>query len=307
MVMYKIILISALICMGISFVIKPKKMKLKNFYKLNKDKIVIKKLDKILFNNKHLWQIKENYVTKLQVINLKSYECNNELVIRYLLYDTIISILLLIILSTVITMWYAAITISFVFFYIVIFLGVVHIKSKISKIYGQFSVALQCFIDKYIIHKNIKEAINSYSKMPVEIGTVFELLARELSGGKNYEKSIKKFANELSYVWGYAFAEILLLSYEGAGDITEDLLTLNSMVSEEITAEEEEKSSRYGNEMTFTFVYAAALIGILVNLLINDLAKQLYFYTSTGNALIAVWLIVLILGITIISLSKKGR
>lgn len=307
MVVYKVILITAIICIGIGIVKKPKRMKLNNFYKINRDKVVIKKLDKILFTNKHLLQIKENYVTKLQIINLKSYEFNDELVIRYLLYDTIISILLLIILSTVITMWYAAITISFVFFYIVIFLGVVYIRSKISKIHDQFSVALQCFIDRYIIHKNIKEAINSYSKMPVQIGVVFELLARELSGGENYEKSIKKFANELSYVWGYAFAEILLLSYEGAGDIAEDLLTLNSMVSEEITAEEEEKSSRYGNEMTFTFVYAAALIGILVNLLINDLAKHLYFYTSTGNALIAVWLIVLTLGITIISLSERGR
>lgn len=307
MTMYKIILISAFICTVIGFIKKPKKMKLKNFNKLNKSKALIKKLDKILCNNGHLWQVKESYVTKLQVINMKPYEYNNELILKYLLYDIVISTFLLLIILFVITMWYAAITISFVFFYIVIFFGVAYIKSKMRKIHVQFSVALQCFIDKYIIHKNIKEAINSYSKMPVEIGAAFELLAREFSGGKNYEKSIEKFANELSYVWGYAFAEILLLSYEGAGDITNDLLTLNSMVSEEITDEEEEKSSRYGNKMTFAFVYIAALIGILLNLFINDLAKYLYLYTSAGNALIAVWLLVLIIGITIISLSERGR
>ncbi len=172
----------------------------------------------------------------------------------------------------------------------------------------QFPEALQCFLDEYIIHKNIKNAIsNSYNKMPNAIGGAFEQLARSLSGEKDYELAIKKFANELSYVWGYSFAEILIMSYEGAGDVTEDLMTLNKLVSEEITTEEEEKSSRYGNKLTFFIVYTVALVGLIINLFINDLARHLYFYTGTGNSLIATWLIILIVGVTIITLTEKGR
>lgn len=285
-----------------------KKMKLSRFYKTNKENLFLKKIDKLIGRNKYLYNIKEKYISKLQIINFKSYKNNNELVLKYLSFDIAISVLILILLSNVITMWYAVITISIVAFYFVMLFGVSCIESKINKIHSQFPIALQCFLDEYIIHKNIKNAINSsYVKMPAEIGGAFELLARELSGEKNYEISIKKFANELSYVWGHSFAEILILSFEGVGDITDDLLTLNSMVSEEITAEEEDKSSRYGNKMTFIIIYAAALIGIIINLFTNNLAKHLYFYTDIGNKLIAVWLIVLIAGITVISISERGR
>ncbi|HBN05388.1 MAG TPA: hypothetical protein DD434_06325, partial [Bacteroidales bacterium] len=251
MSMYRILFIAALILIIISAIKRPKKMKLRSFNKLNRKNILILNLDKIIGRNKHLSKTKEKYISKLQVINYKSYECNNKIILQYIAVTIAISIMTLIALSRIITMWYAVITISFVVFYIIVFLGISQIESKINKIHIQFPVALQCFLDEYIIHKNIRNAINSsYSKMPDAIGSVFELLARELSGGKNYEACIKKFANELSYIWGHSFAEILLMSYEGSGDITDDLLTLNSMVSEEITADEEEKSSRYGNKMT---------------------------------------------------------
>lgn len=307
MLMYRIIFISALIILMAGVINRPKKMKFKNINNLSKENALLTRFDKIVRKNKYLHETKEKYISMLQMINFKSYEHNNELILKFLAFDVIISFALLIALSNVITMWYAALTLSFVFFYLIIFFFISSIKSKIYKIHSQFPVALQCFLDEYIIHKNIKHAIdNSYYKMPVEIGRPFELLARELSGEK-YELSIKKFADGLSYVWGYSFAEILIMSYEGAGDITDDLLALNGMVSEEITTEEEEKSSRYGNKMTFIIVYAFALVGIIVNLFSNDLAKHLYFYTSIGNTLIAIWLIVLIIGITVISLSEKGR
>jgi len=305
--MYKIIFISALISLIVGVIKRPKKMKLKSFTNSSKENIFASSLDKLIRKNKSLNEIKEKYISKLQIINFESYKHNNELILKFLAFDATISFLLLIALSNVITMWYASLTLSFVFFYLIIFFCVSRLESKIAKIHSQFPVALQCFLDEYIIHKNIKNAINnSYYKMPVEIGMAFEFLARELSGEKN-ELSIKKFADELSYVWGHCFAEILIMSYEGAGDITDDLLTLNSMVSEEITVLEEEKSSRYGNKMTFIIVYMFALVGLTINLFTNNLARHLYFYTSTGNALIATWLVVLISGTTIISLSERGR
>jgi Flp pilus assembly protein TadB len=234
-------------------------------------------------------------------------EYNNELIVKYLIMDIVVSILILLMLSNIMTMWYAVIIIDLVIFYMIIYFGIVYIQSKINKIHSQFPIALQCFLDEYIIYKNIKNAINtSYSKMPAEIGNVFELLTRELSGGKDYKESIYRFANELSYVWGHSFAEILTMSYEGAGDITNEMLTLNSMVSEEITAEEENKSSRFGNKMTFIILNAVAVVGFIINIFANCLARHLYFYTTTGNTLITIWLTVLIIGITIISISEKN-
>ncbi len=306
--MYKIILIAAIICMVLSFSKRQKKMKLKNFNKESKEHLLFSKLDKLISKNRYLCKSKEKYISKLQLINFKTYDYNNLLILRYLSVAATVSILLFIVLSKIFTMWYAVITISFVSFYIIIFLGISIIENKTGKIHSQFPVALQCFLDEYIIHKNIKNAINnSYSKMPSEIGGAFEMLARELSGEKNYETAIKKFANELSYVWGHSFAEILIISYEGAGDVTEELMMLNKLISEEITAEEEEKSSRFANKLTFIIIYVFALVGIIINILKNNLARYLYFYTDTGNALIAAWLIILIVRIAFISLNERGR
>ena len=308
MKMYKIILIIAVICLALSLLNRPKKMKLKNFNQADREHILLSRLDKLMSKNKYLYKTKEKYISKLQIINFKSYDYNNFTILKYLTAAGIVSILVLFVLSRIITMWYAVITISFATFYIFLLFGTSIVENKTDKIHSQFPAALQCFLDEYIIHKNIKSAINSsYSKMPPEIGGAFEMLARELSGEKNYEVSIKKFANELSYIWGHSFAEILLMSYEGSGDITDDLLTLNSMVSEEITADEEEKSSRYGNKMTFILINAATLIGIVINLTKNDLSKHLYFYTNTGNALFAAWMLILVAGFTIISISERGR
>ncbi len=306
--MYKIILISALICIVLSIFKRPRKMKLKSLNNIKRENILLKRFDKFICKNNHVSRIKENFISKLQLINFKPYEFNNELILKYLIFDIALSSLLLLCLSKIITMWYAVITITFVFFYLIIFFGISSIESKINKIHSQFPAALQCFLDEYIINKNIENAIKvSYNKMPDAVGGAFELLARQISGERNPEVTIKRFANKLSYVWGHCFAEILIMSYEGTGDITDDLLTLNSMVSEEITAEEGDKSSRYGNKMTFIIIYAFALVGIIINILKNDLARHLYFYTDTGNMLIAVWLIILIVGITVISLSERGR
>lgn len=308
MQMYKLIMIAVLMLLLLGVIKRPKRMKLKNLRKITAEDIFLSRIDKVICRGKYIKQQKEKYISKLQVVNVKSYEYNNKLIIKFLTVSTVISLLLFVVLSRIITMWYAVVIITLVFLYIMIFFGTSFIERKINVMHAQFPEALQCFMDEYIIHKNIKLAINgSYNKMPKAIGEAFEMLARELSGEKNYEVSIKKFANELSYVWGHSFAEILIISYEGAGDITEELMMLNKLVSEEITAEEEEKSSRFGNKMTFIIIYAFALTGIIINLITNNLAKHLYFYTNTGNSLIAVWLVVLIAGVTVISLSERGR
>lgn len=307
MQMYKLFIVLSAICILLSLIKRPRKMKLKNLNKSYKENLLIKKLDSIISKNKKLNDTKKMYVAKLQIINYKNREYNNELILIYLLLDIAASTILFLILSNIMTMWYAVIIIDLVVFYMIIYFGIIYIQSKINKIHSHFPIALQCFLDEYIIYNNIKNAINtSYRRMPSEIGNVFELLSRELSGGKDYEESIYRFANELSYVWGYSFAEILTISYEGAGDITNDLLTLNSMVSEEITSEEENKSSRFANKMTFIILNSVALVGFIINMFVNHLSRHLYFYTTTGNTIITIWLTVLIIGITVISISENN-
>ncbi len=306
--MYKILVSIALICLFVSLLRKPRKMKLYNLSKQFRKNTIFTKLDKIISKSKYFNKMKEEYISKLQLINFKSYEFNNELILKYVVIDAVVSLFILIILLRLITMWSAVIIISIAFFYLTIKLVESIVDYQIIKIHRQFPAALQCFLNEYIINKNIKNAINnSYYKMPKKIGGAFEMLARELSGEKKYENAIKKFANKLSYVWGHSFAEILIMSYKGTGDITEELMTLNRLVSEEITAEEEEKSSKFANKFTFIFVYVVTIIGVIINLKENDLSVYLYFYTRTGNALIVAWLVILIVRITYTSLTERGR
>ncbi|MBP1926733.1 Flp pilus assembly protein TadB [Sedimentibacter acidaminivorans] len=303
--MYKVIIAVAFILIILDIVLKPRKMRLK-VKSVRKKSNMLKQIDRVICRNKKLLDIKEEYITKLNVINQKDRNTNNTYILKYIIMDAAISIASFIIITLLLTMWYAVITIFVSTFYLILYAGILYIKKKTSKIQEQFPIALQCFVDEYIANKNIKNAINnSYNKMPKEIGSSFELLARELSGGEKYKESIFNLAKSLSYIWGYSFAEILIMSYEGQGDITEELLFLSSLVSEEITVEEENKSNNFGNKITFMILNAVTLIGFIINIAYNSLSKNLYFYTPTGNMLLIFWLIVFIFGILTISIFEK--
>jgi len=303
--MYKVIIVIAIIFIITDIVLRPRKMKLK-VKNTSKNSIILKHLNNVICKNKRFCKLKEEYISKLKVINQKDRDTNETCIIKYIFLDIIISIAVLIILISTLTMWYAVLVIFISVFYLILYAGIMFIKKKTSKIQEQFPIALQCFVDEYIVNKNIKNAINnSYSKMPGEIGAVFEMLARELSGGEKYKESIFNFANNLSYIWGYSFAEILVMSYEGQGDITEELLFLSSLVSEEITMEEESKSNNFGNKLTFMILNSVTLLGFIINIVFNKLSLNLYFYTPTGNLLLVCWLIVFILGILTISIFEK--
>lgn len=303
--MYKVFIVVAVIFIIADIALRPRRMKLK-VKSINKNSKILKQMDNVICKNKRFCKLKEEYILKLKVINQKDRETNNACILKYIFLDIIISIAVLVILLSTLTMWYAVLTIFISVFYLILYAGIINIKKKKSKIQNQFSIALQCFVDEYIVNKNIKDAINnSYFKMPGEVGAVFELLARELSGGKKYKESIFNLANNLSYIWGYSFAEILIMSYEGQGDITEELLFLSNLVSEEITIEEESKSSNFGNKLTFIILNSVTFIGFIINIAFNSLSKHLYFYTSTGNFLLTGWLVIFISGILTISIFEK--
>lgn len=269
----------------------------KNKFEFNSK--LIDKIDNFLKNYQLLYAIKEKYVEKLGVINTNKRSHNNGIAIIFMATSLFTTILLCLFLLTVMNMWYVVLVIGILNLYLLNYAFVFYLNSKLKKIYSQFPVALQLFTDIYITNKNIKVALNdSYKEMPYEVGVVFEKLARRLSSGHEYERHIKEFADSLSYVWGYAFAELLLMSYEGSGDITNDLLFLNELINDDMQDEEESKTEMATNKMLFLILNGVTLFAFICNIFFNPVAKQLYFYTSTGNTIIMIWIIVIVLGIS---------
>lgn len=192
--------------------------------------------------------------------------------------------------------------------FFIVYIGTMYISIKLNKIYSQFPLAIQLFTDEYVTYKAIKIAIdNSFKKMPKSIAKSFENLSRRLSSSQNeddYRKAINDFANGLDFIWGYAFSEVLLLSYDGVGDITEDLIYLNGLTIEEIKNKMETEASLTFTKGVFIVLQIATLIAFVCNIIFLPTAEKLYFYTSVGNLGIILWLSSMILGLALLSIMK---
>jgi Flp pilus assembly protein TadB len=210
------------------------------------------------------------------------------------------TLIIAVLLTLVMNVWYVVLIISLLTIYFINYGFVLYLNSQLKKIHKQFPVALQLFTDSYITNNNIKVALNeTYSEMPKEVGIVFEKLARRLSSGHEQRKYIMEFADNLNYVWGHAFAEILLLSLEGTGDIGDDLLFLNELVSDDLQDDEETKSEMSTNKMLFMVINGCTVVAFILNIFFNPIAKELYFYTQTGNTIVMFWVAVIALGMGI--------
>lgn len=256
--------------------------------------------DKFLKKFPLIYKVKDNYVRYLGVISIKSNKHNNGIAIFFILISTVFTILLSVLLFIFMNLWYVVLVIASITLYLINYSFLFYLKIKLRKIHKQFASAIQLFTDYYMTSRSIKGALNeSYKDMPKEVGIVFERLARRLASGYDYEKPINEFAEGLSYVWGYAFSELLIMSYEKAGDISEDLLFLNELINDDIQDEEETKSEMANNKIIFLALNGCTFVAFLINIIKSPLAKQLYFYTPTGNTLLMSWLGVIALGITI--------
>ena len=260
----------------------------------------IDKIDNFLKNYQLLYSIKERYVEKLGVINTNKRRHNNGIAISFMAISLITTIITCLLLLTVMNMWYVILVIGILNLYFMNYAFTFYLNIKLKRIYSKFPVALQLFTSAYITSKNIKVAINeSYTEMPYEVGIVFEKLARRLSSGYEHDRHIKEFSESLNYVWGYAFSELLLMSYEGSGDISDDLLFLNELINDDMQDEEESKTEMAGNKMLFLILNALTLVTFIGNMFFNPVAKELYFFTSTGNTIIMFWIFVIALGMSV--------
>ncbi|WP_326910692.1 hypothetical protein [Sedimentibacter sp. MB31-C6] len=248
---------------------------------------------------------KMRYANKLSLINHQNKIQNAVFVDRFILFDILVSLMIGLMTIKLFTMWYVFFIVFFVSIFFITYVGTLYVSFKLNRIYSLFPIALQLFTDEYVSCKNIKNALNeSYHKMPDKISVVFEGLARRFASESNYKEVIDDFADGLDFVWGYAFAELLLLSYEGAGDISEDLIYLNELSNEEIKAGAETETALLGNKMVFIILNLATVEGLILSLKLVPIAKYLYLYTPTGNLGIVLWIGGFIVGLMSLTVMK---
>jgi Flp pilus assembly protein TadB len=252
-----------------------------------------------------LHKLKMKYANKLSLVNHKTKRQNEVVIDEFILFVTIFSLVISFVAIRLFTMWYVFFIIFFVSLFFIVYLGTLYVSMKLNKIYSLFPMALQLFTDEYVSCKNIKGALNSsYYKMPDKISSVFEGLARRFASESDYVEVINDFTEGLDFVWGYAFAELLLLSYEGAGDISEDLIYLNELSNEEVKAGAETETALVSTKMVFVILNLATVVGLLFSLNFIPISKYLYLYTPTGNAGIIFWIGSIIFGLTTLTIMK---
>ncbi len=282
---------------------KRKKRKVKKEFEINRD--IVQFLDSIIERQKFLMLFRDRLASKLNVVNMKTKKHNEALatlIIGGLFLEFIVIFLAFI---RLFTMWYVAFFLTLLATYLTIFAILFYLNNKLAKIYRQFPVAIQQFTDEYITSKNIKTAFNNiYLDLPKESSLIFEKLSRNLASNE-FEKSIEDFAKNLNYVWGYAFAELLLLSYKGGGDITDDLIFLEELVNEDIKASAETKSKMAMNRAIFLILSLATLLTFIVNIFICPIGKTIYFYTVVGNSIILGWILIFAAGVLTATLMEN--
>ena len=266
----------------------------------------VEKIDEWLRAVPILHRLKEKYVMKLSVVNTYKRSHNNALSIGFLIMSVVVVLMLSFMLFKVMNLWYVILVIALLILYLMHYGFATYLNYKLKRVYEQFPVAIQMFTDIYITNKSIKNALtDSYVDMPKDVGLVFERLARKLSSGHEYDKYIHEFADSLSYVWGYAFAELLLMSYEGSGDISNDLLFLNELMNDDLQDEEESKAEMTTNKTLFMVLNLITVIVFVGNIFFSPIAKELYFYTTTGNTIIMSWLMLIAFGISVSTIMEN--
>lgn len=267
-----------------------------------------KNIKNIINSNITLKKINKKYINKLCLINALNSGENERKIENFILLILFTSSIISLLSLNVFSIWYMIIFSFFFCGFLVLYIGTMYVNIKLNKVYSYFPLAIQLFTDEYVSYKNIKIALNkSYHRMPNRISKAFESLTRNMSSASTedeYKDAIKNFAEGLDFTWGYSFSEILLLSYSGAGDITEDLIYLSELTSEEIKENLESEAALNGTKLVFIVLNIATIVAFILNLIFVPMSKHLYFYTSTGNIGISAWLGSIVLGLATLSIFK---
>ena len=302
----------AAVLFAIDFAISYKKSNFQRFKPrelIEKEVFLTTRIRNLINKNLFLKEINKKYINKLNLINNLGSEKNERSIELFILVALIVSFTVGVMLYKILTMWYVFIIIFISCMFIMLYLGVMTIDFYLNKIHSLFPLAIQLFTDEYVTYGNIKLAVNnSYTKMPGKISRTFENLARRLSSVRNeedYKVSIDEFAKGLDFIWGYAFCEILLLSYNGIGDIREPLIMLNKLTTEEIIDDFESVSSITFSKIMFFILQFCTFIGFVLNFIYMPTAREIYLYTQVGNNGLIAWVLSFIIGIVVLSILKR--
>lgn len=277
-----------------------------NFRKAIENESFFTKIIKNIINkNIYLKKIYNNYLKKMNLINNLSNEKNELKIDNYLFLAVIISLVVSLYIFSFYPMWYVLIISFLLIMVIMIHVAILYISIRLHNIFKFFPIAIQCFTDEYVVYPNIKVALNnSYYKMPVKISALFENLSRELSSSKDEKTVLINFTEKIDYFWGYAFIEILLLSYEGAGNISKDLIYLNELINDQIKDELESNNSTLEIKLGFLIINIATIVALIFCLTNIPTSKEVYFYTYYGNMGLCFWVTSLLIGLITLNLTK---
>ncbi|MBA1336520.1 MAG: hypothetical protein HPY66_2955 [Firmicutes bacterium] len=283
-----------------------KRPRIRRKWSVRPDTGLIRRFGKLVCRYDALNGLKTRLAGKLSVINSGSYRENEAVALWVMLAAAAAGVMSALVFFNLFAMWYTALLLSVLAGYTVLYVFDAWLNIRLAAVRKKLPAALQLFIDSYMSHKNIKAAINeSYRRMDPAIGAVFERMARQLSGSHDYRRPIREFAESLDYVWAYAFSELLLTSYEGAGDISEELLFLNELMNDDLKNEEETKTELSTNRMLFIVITASTALAFILNIMFNPIAGDLYFYTPAGNVIVFVWVVVIVLGISVMTVMER--
>lgn len=241
----------------------------------------------VLESNAFLNKQRQQLVRKMLVLCSASKEKCEQSVTLFMFYLMLGACMEAAMVIVLMPSWYLVLGICGVTVYLVFTAYKDSLEKKVDNLYLQLPEALQVFLDNYIISGNVKVALDAVPlQMKGDICFVFEKLSRKLSSGADAQQSIYELAEDLDYVWAYAFAEILCIAISSSGDISEDIqfliTTINDSIEEKMSTKAELNGSRnISNGLNF-----CAMLGLVIEFVAFPFARNFYLYTSTGNLLI---------------------
>lgn len=282
--------------------------KVKKINKKKKEKVNIKfiqEFDEVLFthtnnyidNNKVIKRYYDYLIKKVSITECSSMKVAKnkvDIFFKNLFYIFIASFFILIM---IFKSWYVAFLAAVTIIYLIFVKYTGTINKKMQDIEFGFPEVVQQFADEYVVNSNVKKALlNVANKQTGSAAIIFERLVREMYSGRNEIEAIDEMAKTLDFFYSYAFAEILKLSLSDVGSIENELHFLIQLMQEDIEEKERKKSDLYENKAMFYLLNGITVFVVLLNFFVHPFAKELYTYTTTGNLLIVVWIVMFIFG-----------
>ena len=244
-------------------------------------------------------------IAKVDIIN--GFDpLNSQVVCSYFGTYSLASVVVFFIVSKVAVT--TAVFLTFILGYLIISASLVNVvlHVKLEKIQTSFKDSLDIVIDNILQVGSFQSALQkSMPDLPKNIKPLYQKLLREYLGSPNPTQALYDFANSLDYVYSYAFVELINLSSK-VDSIDSELIFLNKAMSANMLEDKEEKGSFSSITTLYGIIMIFVGIGVVATLIINPIAKDIYFHTLKGNYTLMLWLFGNVAGLGLITAIRKA-